>query len=104
MSNEADISTVTVVGSGYMGGGIAMVFALGGYDVTLADVDPPTAQRAHERVVSEAHDFESRRLLPSGSAERLRDKLSYADSIELAVAHADYITEAVPEELSLIHI
>ena len=101
MSNEADISTVTVVGSGYMGGGIAMVFALGGYDVTLADVDPPTAQRAHERVVSEAHDFESRGLLPSGSAERLRDKLSYADSIELAVAHADYITEAVPEELAI---
>jgi 3-hydroxybutyryl-CoA dehydrogenase len=101
MSNEAGISTVTVVGSGYMGGGIAMVFALGGYAATLCDVDLATAQRAHERVLREARDFESRGLLPSGSAETLRDNLSYAGSIESAVAHADFITEAVPEELAL---
>lgn len=101
MSNEVDISTVAVVGSGYMGGGIAMVFALGGFNVALADVDATTAQRAYERVVSEARDFELRGLLIPGSAERLRDKLSYADSIEYAVAGADYITEAVPEQLAI---
>lgn len=101
MSNEVDISTVTVVGSGYMGGGIAMVFALGGYDVILADVDATTAQRSYERVVSEARDLESRGLLSLGSAGRLRGRLSYADSIELAVAGADYITEAVPEQLAI---
>jgi len=101
MSNEAGVSTVTVVGSGYMGGGIALVFALGGYDVTLCDVDLATARHAHERVLSEASDFESRGLLPPGSGERLRDNLSYAESIEPAVAHADYITEAVPEEKSI---
>jgi 3-hydroxybutyryl-CoA dehydrogenase len=101
MSNEVDISTVTVVGSGYMGGGIALVFALGGYDVTLADVDAATAQRAYERVVDEARDSELRGLLTPGSTERLRDKLSHADSLEHAVAGADYITEAVPEQLAI---
>jgi 3-hydroxybutyryl-CoA dehydrogenase len=101
MSNEVDISTITVVGSGYMGGGIAMVFALGGYDVALADVDATTAKRALARVVTEAGDLESRGLLARGSTEKLRDRLSYADSIELAVANADYITEAVPEQLAI---
>jgi 3-hydroxybutyryl-CoA dehydrogenase len=101
MNNEVRISTVAVVGSGYMGGGIATVLALGGCDVTLADVDAATAQRAYERVVSEARDSELRGLLAVGSEKRLRDKLSHADSIEHAVAGADYITEAVPEQLAI---
>src|SRR5664280_223356 len=101
MGKEAEISTITVVGSGYMGGGIAMVCGLGGYDVTLADVDATTARKAYERVISEARDFELRELLTPGSTERLRNGLSYGDSIEHAVAAADYVTEAVPEELAL---
>ncbi|MGO2996166.1 MAG: 3-hydroxyacyl-CoA dehydrogenase NAD-binding domain-containing protein, partial [Brachybacterium alimentarium] len=32
------ISTVTIVGAGYMGGGIAQVLAIAGFDVTIADV------------------------------------------------------------------
>ena len=84
-----------------MGGGIAMVFALGGYDVTLADIDFSTARRAFERVLGEAGDLESRKLLEPGSTARIRARLSFASSIELAVAHADYITEAVPEELPI---
>jgi len=101
MSNEVGISTIAVVGSGYMGGGIAMVFALGDYEVTLADVDAISAQRAYERVLREAHDFESRGLFAPGSTEKLRDRLSHADSVEDAVAAADYITEAVPEQLAM---
>jgi 3-hydroxybutyryl-CoA dehydrogenase len=101
MSNGVDISKIAVVGSGYMGGGIAMVFALGAYEVVLADVDVATARGAFERVIREASDLESRGLLSTGSTHRLRDKLSYADSIEDAVAAADFVTEAVPEELAL---
>ena len=31
------ISTVTIVGAGYMGGGIAQVLAIAGFDVTIVD-------------------------------------------------------------------
>ena len=103
LNGVSDIHRVAVVGSGYMGGGIAMVFALGGYDVTLADVDGPTAQRARERVVKEAEQAESEGLLSAGSAQRVRDRLVFAPSIGDAVAAAHFVTEAVPERLSTKH-
>ena len=101
MNDFSEVSRVAVVGSGYMGGGISMVFALGGYDVTVADVDAATAQRSWERVVKEAEQAESQGLLGVGSAARVRDKLTFANSIAEAVATADFITEAVPEQLSI---
>jgi 3-hydroxybutyryl-CoA dehydrogenase len=101
MSNFIEVSRVAVVGSGYMGGGISMVFALGGYDVTLADVDASTAERSWERVVKEAEQAEAQGLLSVGSAERVRDKLTFGNSIAETVATADFITEAVPEQLSI---
>jgi 3-hydroxybutyryl-CoA dehydrogenase len=41
-----EISTVGVIGAGQMGGGIAHVFALAGYDVILSDVAPEALDRA----------------------------------------------------------
>ena len=101
MQDLSGITRVAVVGSGYMGGGIATVFALGGFDVRLADVDATTAQRSRERVVREAEQAEEQGLLRTGSAARVRDHLSFAVSIADAVATADFITEAVPERLSI---
>ncbi|HUX04435.1 MAG TPA: 3-hydroxyacyl-CoA dehydrogenase family protein [Acidimicrobiales bacterium] len=101
MSNATAISTITVVGSGYMGGGIAVVFALGGFNVILADADADTARRARVRLVDETRGFESLGLLVEGSTRTLDERLSYADSIAHAVRGADYITEAVPEQLPL---
>lgn len=95
------ISTTAVVGSGYMGGGIAQVLALHGYKVVLGDVDGETAERARVRLVEQAREFEARRLLPEGAAGIIEGNLAAAGSIEEAVAAADYIAEAVPEEPSL---
>jgi 3-hydroxybutyryl-CoA dehydrogenase len=92
------ITTTAVVGSGYMGGGIAQVLALHGYKVMLGDVDGETAERARVLLVEQAHGFEARGLLPEGSAEIIEGNLAAAGSIEDAVAAADYIAEAVPEE------
>lgn len=90
-----------VVGSGYMGGGIAQVLALNGYEVQLSDVNQETAERAKYRLDEEARRFESNGLLPSGSAATIEANLKSALSIERAVQDADYITEAVPEVLEL---
>jgi len=88
---------IAAVGSGYMGGGIAQVLALGGATVTLGDVDGGTAERAYERLVLEAEQFERDGLFRAGSSTVLRKRLRPAGSIEEAVADAEYVTEAVPE-------
>jgi 3-hydroxybutyryl-CoA dehydrogenase len=101
MVDDIDISSLAVVGAGYMGGGIAVVFALSGYDVVLADVDAVTTRRAWERLVGEVQDFEARGLLAAGAATMLERHLRCADSIEEAVSGAHYVTEAVPEHVTL---
>jgi 3-hydroxybutyryl-CoA dehydrogenase len=91
------IHRVAVVGSGYMGGGIAQVLALSGATVVLADVDAERAVAAHARLIEQADRFEADGLFSEGSGEMLRQRLTAANSVEDAVAGADYVTEAVFE-------
>lgn len=101
MTSIDTITTAAVVGSGYMGGGIAQMLALHGYKVALGDVDGETAERARVRLVEQARGFEGHGLFPAGAAEVIEGNLAAASSIEEAVAAADYIAEAVPEEPTL---
>lgn len=94
-------SQTSVVGTGYMGGGIAQVLANAGHLVWLADVDAAAARASRERLIVQAGAFEAEGLFPAGSEERVATNLVAAESLEEAVASADYIAEAVPEVLSL---
>lgn len=94
---------IAVVGSGYMGGGIAQVLALAGARVALADVSAEIAQSNYERLLKEADEFVAAGLFPAGSAEKLKENLWAAKDIEEAVADAEYIEEAVPEVLEIKH-
>jgi 3-hydroxybutyryl-CoA dehydrogenase len=88
---------IAVVGAGYMGGGIAQVFAMAGMDVVIVDADPILTTRHVDRLRQEAEDFENRGLFEAGSAELVRKNLRAADSVAEAVAEADLIEEAVFE-------
>jgi 3-hydroxybutyryl-CoA dehydrogenase len=89
-----------VVGSGYMGGGMAQCFILAGYDCAIADVNQETAQAAKVRLVGEARVYERDGLFLPGSAGLIEARLVAADSIEDAVRDADYIAEVVSENLA----
>ncbi len=92
------INTIALVGAGYMGGGIAQVFAIAGHPVILADADAELTKRNLARLIAEAKDWEERGLFLPGQAALVEKHLSAAPSIEEAVADADYIQEAVPEK------
>lgn len=94
---HGEIHRVAVVGSGYMGGGIAQVLALSGATVVLADVDGERAAAALNRLIEQADRFEASGLFDAGSGAVLRQRLTAANSVEDAVASADYVTEAVFE-------
>lgn len=93
-----EISTLAVVGAGYMGGGIAQTLALTGREVALADVSEEAARAAYDRLVAQARAFEEAELFPAGAAERIASHLRPAASIEEAVEGSDYVSEAVPED------
>jgi 3-hydroxybutyryl-CoA dehydrogenase len=82
---------IAVVGAGLMGHGIAQVFALAGHDVALTDAHAPTLAGAKDRILTNLTDLGddvtavSRVRIVPGLAESVRD--------------ADYIVEAVREDL-----
>lgn len=95
--------SVAVVGSGYMGGGIAQVLALGGARVALADVSQEIAEKNLARLLDEAEQFVRDELFPADAVKILGENLWAAPSIEDAVADASFIAEAVPEILDIKH-
>lgn len=94
---------IAVVGSGYMGGGIAQVLALAGARVALADVSAEIAQSNYERLLKESDEFVAAGLFPANATDLLKENLWAAKDIEEAVADAEYIEEAVPEVLEIKH-
>jgi len=95
--------TIAVVGSGYMGGGIAQVLALAGHTVRIADISEEIARKNFDRLIAEAEQFVADGLFPADAVERIRTNLSPAASIEEAVTGADFIEEAVPEKIEIKH-
>lgn len=94
---------IAVVGSGYMGGGIAQVLALAGHTVRIADVSAEIAASNRTRLIVETEQFVADGLFPADAVARVEAHLSAAASIEEAVATADFIEEAVPEKLEIKH-
>jgi len=94
---------IAVVGSGYMGGGIAQVLALAGHTVRIADVSAEIAASNRARLIAETEQFVTDGLFPADAVARVDAHLSAAASIEEAVANADFIEEAVPEKLEIKH-
>lgn len=100
--NENGRPVYAVVGSGYMGGGIAQSLALSGADVRIADVDIEIARGNRDRLIAEAAQFAADELFPVDAAAIVAERLTAA-TIEDAVAGADFIEEAVPEKIEIKH-
>ncbi|CAN3131676.1 3-hydroxyacyl-CoA dehydrogenase family protein [Mycobacterium sp. smrl_JER01] len=92
------INTVTVVGAGYMGGGIAQVLALRGFEVRIADVDAAATRTALARLEKEAKEFEEQGLFEADSAKTIMSNLTAGESLEDAVSDVDFVMEAVFED------
>ncbi|GMM95843.1 3-hydroxyacyl-CoA dehydrogenase family protein [Microbacterium sp. MTN4-26] len=95
------MTRVAIVGSGYMGGGIAQVLAIAGHDVVISDATAEIAAANLERIRQEAQDFEREGLIAPGSAQAVAERVRAASSLEEAVADAEFVEEAVPERIEL---
>lgn len=95
------IRRVAVVGAGYMGGGIAQVIAAGGVSVALVDRNPEDTVRARDRILNSVRDQQRRGLLDERALGDIEANLHAAPSLEEGVSDADYITEAVAEDMTI---
>jgi carnitine 3-dehydrogenase len=89
------VRTVAVVGTGVIGGGWAAHFLRMGYDVVAWDPGPDAESRL-SRLLDTAWPSLERLGLREGAS---RDRLHFADSLEDALAEADFVQESSPEVL-----
>src|SRR3954469_7869749 len=84
---------ITVIGAGLMGHGIAQVFALAGHDVTIYDSFEKTLATAKDRILANLKDL--------GDDQSAVNRVTLQADLALAVRDADYVVEAVLEDLPL---
>jgi 3-hydroxybutyryl-CoA dehydrogenase len=84
-------ASAAVIGGGLMGHGIAQVLSLGGLDVTIHDPVPEALNSVPERIAAN--------LEALGIAEDA--PVTLEPELEAAVAGADWVFEAAPENLEL---
>jgi 3-hydroxybutyryl-CoA dehydrogenase len=88
-----DKARIAVIGAGLMGHGIAQVFALAGHDVTITDSFRATLDGAKDRILANLRDL--------GDDETAVDRVTAIADLADAVRDADYVVEAVLEDLEL---
>jgi 3-hydroxybutyryl-CoA dehydrogenase len=84
---------ITVIGAGLMGHGIAQVFALHDHDVTIYDSFPATLATAKDRIKAN--------LIDLGDNILAIERVQTCGDLAEAVRDADYVVEAVLEDLAL---
>lgn len=94
------VRRVGVVGAGTMGIGIAAVFAIGGFEVTLTDTNAEVLDRAAGRIAQTIGDLVRSGRLEAEAAASATGRLAYVADIH-AVSEADLVVEAVFEERSV---
>ncbi|MDD5397817.1 MAG: 3-hydroxyacyl-CoA dehydrogenase family protein [Dehalococcoidia bacterium] len=95
------IKHIAVIGAGVMGPGIAISFARHGFPVALADIDPAALERASKSINSMACLFDDSPTPGKGGRKAIAARISLTSSIEEAAGKADFIVEAVKEELTV---
>ena len=99
--NVDDISRIGVIGAGLMGHGIALNFALGGFDVYLNDTTEESLERALENVETSLGTLKSVGLADKDSAAGVPSRIHTSTSLAETVADVDFVVEAVFEDIEV---
>jgi 3-hydroxybutyryl-CoA dehydrogenase len=84
---------IAVIGAGLMGHGIAQVFAVAGHEVTIYDAFPALLETVETRILANLQNL--------GDDERVIERVMPQADLAKAVGGADFVVEAVLEDLSL---
>ena len=95
------VEKIAVVGAGVMGRGIAHAGVLGGFDVSLHDVDKGTLENAASSIEKEMRKAVEKGRLEEGEMHEALTRISTTEDLEEAVFGAGVVIEAVLEKMDL---
>jgi 3-hydroxybutyryl-CoA dehydrogenase len=95
------MTNVAIVGAGTMGHGIGYVTVIGGYMVTLTDVDEDVLERARAHVGLALDSGVMRGKVTEEMRREAMSRITLSTSLEDAIHDAQIVIEAAPENLAL---
>lgn len=95
------MKSISVIGSGTMGNGIAHVFAQNGYEVSLIDIKVELLEKALTTISSNMDRQVAKQKVTQAEKDASMARISIFSSLEEGVKKADLIIEAATENLDL---
>lgn len=95
------VERIAVLGAGTMGHGIAQVAAMAGYRVVLRDVSKSVLDKALEQIAWSVNSLAGKGRLTEAEAKEVRERIFTTVDLGEAVAAADLVIEAVPEDIDI---
>ncbi|UOF92362.1 3-hydroxyacyl-CoA dehydrogenase NAD-binding domain-containing protein [Fodinisporobacter ferrooxydans] len=93
---------IGVIGAGTMGTGIAQLFAMSGYEVVFLDIKQQAIETGINRIKSNLERMVKKAKLSENQANEIVARI-HGTTDWSKLATADYVTEAVPEKMTLKH-
>ena len=98
---QMDVKTIGVIGAGTMGRGIAYAAALGGYRTILEDVMPENLASGTAWIKKALDEGVARGKVTAEDSAAALARVETVSSVESVCREADFLIEAVPEEMEL---
>ena len=96
-----DIDTIAVLGAGTMGHGIAEVAAMAGFEVKLRDINEELVADGYEQIEWSLGKLVEHDRITDNEATSSLERIEPVVPIEEAVSEADFVIEAVPEQMEI---
>ena len=96
-----EIKKICVVGAGTMGHQIALQCAVHNYDVHLVDISKEALAKAQEKIRKVLEGRARHGEISSDSMQKALSRISYATDLEKAARDADFVIEAVSEDVEI---
>jgi 3-hydroxybutyryl-CoA dehydrogenase len=96
-----DIKAIAIVGAGFIGPGIAQVFARQGYPVYLMDIRREMLNRVMDSLRANLSQLAEAEVIARSEIETTLQRIQLTDNMSQAVGSAQLVIEAVNENLEL---
>lgn len=96
-----ELNRIAVMGAGLMGTGIAQVVVMGGYTVSIRDISADFLDKSKRKIEQKLKELVEKGKLSEQDAKNVSSRMTFTEDLKTAVADADFIIEAIPENLEL---
>jgi 3-hydroxybutyryl-CoA dehydrogenase len=95
------IKNISVIGAGTMGKGVALAFAMNGYNVNVVESNEQILNSVKTTTKELLNTFYEEEIISFDEIEKSLNNINLFDNIEEAVKESDYVIEAVPENIQI---